>query len=122
LVPIHDLERSSGWIDSVAAQIPVRTVGGVEIILSLLVIVPSMTRFWPRLAPLSAIGIAAFSACGGVAHVVHGEWAGFIGAVILTALAFFVAWGRLTAAPIPFMRWTDEDPADWPALGTEAET
>jgi hypothetical protein len=120
LVPIHDLERSSGWIDSVAAQIPVRTVGGVELILSLLVIVPSMTRFWPRLAPLAAIGLASFAACGVAAHLVHGEWARFAGALVLTALGFFVAWGRLTAAPIPFMRWTDEDPGDWPAIAHRA--
>jgi hypothetical protein len=115
MVPLDELGKTSAWIVSLAAEAPVRAVGAIEVSLALLVLVPSMSRFWPRLTSFAAIGLAVFSAAGAAAHAMHDEWWGFVGALILTALSFFVAWGRLVA-PIPFIRWNEEDPSDWPDI------
>ncbi|HEY4223379.1 MAG TPA: DoxX family protein [Myxococcota bacterium] len=113
-LPLRDLEHRVGWINVWSSSLPVRTLGYVELTLALFVLVPSMTRFWPRAAPISAALLALCTAAAAVFHMIYGEAGHAAGAVCLTALAIFVAVGRAALAPIVPMSVRDEDPPHSP--------
>ncbi len=72
----------------------VKTIGVLELLAAVGLILPAMTGIAPILTPLAAAGIALLMAGAGVVHVRRGEIA-FLGVIaVLFAAAVFVAWGR----------------------------
>lgn len=69
-------------------------LGGLGILL------PSLTRIRPQLAPLGALGCVALMTGAIVFHVQRGEAANTPFNFLMAALAGFVAWGRFRGAPI----------------------
>ena len=81
--PTEALQAQTPWFPGTLRQL-VRTIGTLEVLSAIGLIVPACTRITPSITPLTASGIAAAMAFGG--------------------LAAFVAWGRWRKAPIE-PRW-----------------
>jgi hypothetical protein len=77
-----------------AATALVDLAGGLGVLL------PSVTRITPWLAPVAAGGLAALQASAIVFHVVRGEAADTPFNVVLLVLALVALWGRGRRAPI----------------------
>jgi hypothetical protein len=108
LTPIADVEARVGWVRDLAAQVPLRTLGAVELTLALGVIVPSITHFFPKTAAVCAAALALVCVGGATAHVMEGEWARVVSSVVLFAICTFIAWGRAFVAPVEKM-FADEE-------------
>ena len=81
------------WVEDFPAW-AVKTIGVLELLAAVGLILPAMTGIAPILTPLAAAGIALLMAGAGVVHVRRGEIA-FLGVIaVLFAAAVFVAWGR----------------------------
>ena len=99
-MPIDKLSQMMPWTGQVDPMLVYATgvfdgLGGIGILL------PALTRIMPRLTVYAAMGCFALQVCALVFHISRGEGAtvGPIN-VLLGALAAFVVWGRLRAAPI----------------------
>ena len=78
----------------------VRFIGVVELLGALGLILPAATRIMPKLTPLAASGLLVVMVLASVTHISRGEYPMIIANVVLGALAAFIAWGRLTRAPL----------------------
>ena len=98
-MPIEPFAATSPWVAAIPPWL-LRSIGAVEILGALGVILPAATRIKPWLTPLAAAGLAAVMALALVFHLARGE-ANLIPAnIVLGAVALFVAWGRSRPAPI----------------------
>ena len=61
---------------------------------------PAATRIAPKLTPIAALGLVTVMVLAAGHHLMHGEAAAIGPNLVLALLAGFVAWGRLSAAPI----------------------
>jgi hypothetical protein len=81
------------WVEDFSAG-AVKTIGALELLAALGLILPAAIGIAPVLTPLAATGIALLMAGAAVVHFRRGEIA-FIGVVAgLLAAAALVAWGR----------------------------
>src|SRR5262249_46737964 len=96
-------------IDRIAPMIPwtqhvpeglVRFIGLSEMLGSLGMLLPAITRIKPALTPLAAAGLTAIMVLAIGYHLMNGEAPMIGGPIVLGALAAFVAWGRSRKAPI----------------------
>jgi hypothetical protein len=97
--PPADLAAMIPWAGDVpwpflALTAVVDLAGGLGVLL------PSVTRIAPWLAPAAAGGLAALQASAVVFHLVRGEAADTPFNVVLFVLALVVMWGRGWMAPI----------------------
>jgi hypothetical protein len=97
-LPAAELQGQLG-IAAAATPSLLPTVGALELVAALAVVLPSTTRVLPLLSPLAATGLALLSVLGAV----RPEWAGGLGLfasdLALAALAALVAWARAVTAP-----------------------
>jgi hypothetical protein len=97
--PIEKLSAMWPW----TGQVPVAFVkftGVVDMLGALGLILPSLFRIKPILTPVAAIALCILMVCAIVFHIVRGEGT-LIGInIVITGIAAFVAWGRLTKAVI----------------------
>jgi DoxX-like family len=78
----------------------VRTLGVVEVLGAVGLILPSLTRIQPRLTVVAALCILVHQLCAITLHVSKGEF-GVLGLnVVLIALAAFIFWGRRSKAVV----------------------
>jgi uncharacterized membrane protein len=78
-----------------------RFIGAAELAGAIGLILPSVTRILPVLTPVAAGALALVMALAAAFHASRGEIASLPVVVALGAIALFVAWGRITRAPIP---------------------
>jgi len=98
-MPISALAQKLVWVGSTPV-ILVRFIGLSELAAAIGLILPAALRILPGLTPLAATGLLAIMILAVPFHIQRGE-ANLLGApIVLGALAAFVAWGRLRAAPI----------------------
>jgi hypothetical protein len=72
----------------------VKTIGGLEVLAAIGLVLPAATGIAPVLTPLAAVGLVLVMAGATVVHVRRGELP-FTGVTLaLLAVAAFVAWGR----------------------------
>ncbi len=72
-----------------------RTIGSLEFLGALGVILPALTGIAPVLVPLAAVGLALIMIGAMVFHVRRGDGAAsLVPLLVFTLLAIFVAWGR----------------------------
>lgn len=72
----------------------IKTIGVLEILGALGLVLPALTGIAPILVPLAAVGLALTQAGAIVVHARHGETANIAVNIVLLAMALFVAWGR----------------------------
>jgi putative oxidoreductase len=77
-----------------------RFIGVSELAGALGLLLPALTRIRPLLTPLAASGLVLVMILAAIFHILRGEFGSVPVNFILGGLASFVAWGRLSAAPI----------------------
>ena len=98
--PIAKLAAQMPWTPDVPLLL-VRFIGLAEAAGALGLILPAATRIRPRLTPLAALGLATIMVLAAAFHISRGEFKVLPLHAVLGGLAAFVAWGRLTRAPVP---------------------
>jgi hypothetical protein len=87
------LDDGITWVEDFPAW-AVKTIGILEVLAAIGLVLPAVTGIAPVLTPLAAVGIALVMAGAGVVHFRRGEIA-FLGVIaVLFVAAAFVAWGR----------------------------
>lgn len=97
-VPIDQLAQQGMTIVNSFGEGMVRFIGLSEVLGAIGLILPAALRIKPVLTPIAAIGIAIIMIMATGYHISKGE--PFVPAIVLFALASFVAWGRFKKAPI----------------------
>ena len=97
--PIPDLATKMPWMGQVSPNFLYLTAG-LDLLGGLGIVLPSLTRFMPRLAALAALGCAAFMTGAIIFHFSRGEAANTPFNFVLVALSLLVAWGR-RKVPLP---------------------
>jgi hypothetical protein len=112
-LPYHEVGEYLRWANSQPEAL-VRFIGVCELAAAFGLLVPGWTRTFTGLIPLTGFALMALMLCAIGFHLRRHE-AGLIGApLVLFALSAFVAWGRLTVAPI--------EPAHTPGAPPRAST
>ena len=75
-------------------------IGGAEVLGAIGLILPSALGILPKLTPAAAAGLVTVMVLAAIDHGVAGEMGAIVPPLVLGAMAAFVAWGRLSGAPI----------------------
>ncbi len=78
----------------------IKFIGAAELLGGLGLVLPAATRIAPKLTPVAALGLVTVMVLAAGHHLTHGEAAAIGPNLVLALLAGFVAWGRLSPAPI----------------------
>lgn len=78
----------------------IKTIGALEILAAIGLILPPVLGIAPVLAPLAALGLVLLMLGGALTHLRRKEPPGVAVSLVLAVLALAVAWGRL--GPHPF--------------------
>ena len=97
--PLDQLQAQMPWVSGALGGL-VRFIGVTELLGAVGLVAPAATRIWPKLTPLAAIGLLTVMVLASATHAARGEFGVIAVNVALGAIALFVAWGRLAAAPI----------------------
>jgi uncharacterized membrane protein YphA (DoxX/SURF4 family) len=95
--PKEKLSPRMHWVDDFQDR-QVRTIGALEVLAAIGLILPAATRILPWLTPLAAIGLVLVMIGAAVTHLRRHEASSVGVNLILLALAAFVVIGRLTFA------------------------
>lgn len=97
--PLDQLAAMMTWVTDLPPLF-VRALGVVEIAGAVGLILPSLTRIYPRLTVVAALCILIHQCCAVALHLSKGE-ANVLGLnVVLIVLAAFIIWGRQSKAVI----------------------
>lgn len=91
--PKEALRANMGWVDDFSPGM-VKTVGVLEILAAIGLILPALLDIAPILVPLAALGLVLMMIGAFVVHLRRKEYQGLPVNVVLLVLAAFVAWGR----------------------------
>jgi len=97
--PHAQLAEAMPWVLDAPVWLPT-FIGVAEIAGALGLILPAATRIKPQLTPLAAIGLVIVMVLAMGFHLSRGEFAMVPPNVVLALLAGFVAYGRMTLAPV----------------------
>jgi len=97
--PKEALSARMAWVDDFSPQ-AVRTIGILEVLGALGLILPVLTGILPWLTPLAAAGLAATMIGAALTHLRRKEYQVIPVNLILMAIAVFVVIGRLTIVPL----------------------
>jgi uncharacterized membrane protein YphA (DoxX/SURF4 family) len=75
-------------------------LGVAEILASIGLVLPALTRVLPLLTPLAALGLTIVMVSATVWHIIRGEWWSVMGTVNLLVLVVLAAYLRWKAVPI----------------------
>jgi uncharacterized membrane protein YphA (DoxX/SURF4 family) len=77
----------------------IRTIGILEVLAAVGLVLPAVTGILPWLTPLAAVGLALTMVGAIIVHLRRGEYPSIIINVVLLALGLFVAYGRFVVEP-----------------------
>lgn len=97
--PKEKLAPRMAWVEDFETG-PIKTIGALEVLGAIGLVVPGVTGIAPILVPLAATGLALLMIGAIVVHARRGEKQAIPVNVVLLLLAVFVAWGRF--GPYPF--------------------
>jgi len=75
-------------------------IGTCEVLGGVGVLLPSILRIKPVLAPVAAVGFSIILVLAGIFHISRGEASHVPVILVFLAIAVFVAWGRFKKIPI----------------------
>lgn len=81
------------WVEDFETG-PIKTIGALEVLGAIGLVLPGVTGIAPILVPLAATGLALLMIGAIVVHARRGETQAIPVNVVLLLLAVFVAWGR----------------------------
>lgn len=82
----------------------IRFIGITELLGALGLILPAVLKISPRLTVWAAYGLTLTMILGTLFHIVRGEFMATPTTIVLGLLSAFIAWGRVTKAPIKASR------------------
>jgi uncharacterized membrane protein YphA (DoxX/SURF4 family) len=97
--PMDELAVQMPWVLDLSPGL-VRFIGIAEIAGALGVVLPALTRIFPWLTPLAALGLVIVMSMATIFHISRGEFVNIIANLVLMALAAFAAYGRWKIAPV----------------------
>ena len=97
--PLPELAMQVPWVGDVPAWVP-RLAGVSELFGAVGVVLPTLVRVQPRLAPLAAAGLGLVMALAAGFHLTRNEFGAIAVNLALMALAAFVFHGRRRLHPI----------------------
>ena len=97
--PREVLAENMAWVEDFS-QSQLRLIGALEILGALGLILPAVTGVLPGLAALAAVGLALTMVGAIIVHLRRKEYPNVIGNVVLLALVFFLAYGRIFVEPL----------------------
>jgi len=99
LFRVAQARAQMAWTRDVSMPI-LRVVGVAEILGAIAVIVPAATDVLPWLTVAAAAGLVTVMVLAIVFHLTRREWPNIAANIVLGALAFAVAYGRLVIEPV----------------------
>ncbi len=93
------IESGQGWAEDFSPTMA-KTIGALEVLAAIALILPPLLDIAPVLAPLAATGLVLIMIGAAITHFRRGEMPNIVVNVVLGGLALFVAWGRF--GPEPF--------------------
>ncbi|NBE79710.1 DoxX family protein [Micromonospora rubida] len=91
--PKAKLRERMGWVEGVPEP-AVKTLGALEVLAAVGLILPAVTGIATVLTPLAAVGAAIVMAGAVVVHARAKEYPGAAFTAVLLVAALVVAWGR----------------------------
>jgi hypothetical protein len=88
-----ELSGKMSWVEDFSDG-QVKTIGIVEVLAAVGLILPALTGILTVLTPLAAVGLVITMIGAAIVHVRRGEYPGIAVNIVLLAMAAFVAWGR----------------------------
>ena len=81
------------------SQPSVRTIGVLEVLGAIGIVLPALTGIVPSLTPLAALGLVLTMIGAALTHLRRAEYGGITVTAVLLILAAFVAYGRFFVLP-----------------------
>lgn len=97
--PREKLLENMAWVEDFTEG-PLKTIGALEILAGVGLIVPGLTGIAPVLVPLAAVGIILIQAGAAVVHARRSETKQIVENLVFIAVAAFIAWGRFGDYPL----------------------
>jgi uncharacterized membrane protein YphA (DoxX/SURF4 family) len=97
--PLENLSKRMGWVNSVGER-GVRTIGILEILGAIGLILPVAFRVLPWLTPIAAIGLVLTMIGAAILHIRRNEISSVAPTIVLLLLAAFIVWGRFAMGPL----------------------
>jgi len=97
--PLPELAKMMPWTGD-HSELFVRFTAIADLAGGLGLILPALTRIWPWLTPLAALGCSILQAFAIIFHLSRGEPQMMVINIPLLALSLFVLWGRGSKVPV----------------------
>ncbi len=94
------LDSGLGWTEDFSPGM-VKTIGLLEVLAALGLILPGVFGIAPGLVPLAALGLVLVMAGAALTHGRRHEWSMVAVTAALLVLSAVVAWGRFGPHPLP---------------------
>lgn len=85
--------KAGAWAEDFSPG-TIRTIGVLEVLAAVGLILPAVTDVAPVLVPLAAVGLVLVMVGAIVTHLRRNERLNIVGNLVYLSLAAFVAWGR----------------------------
>jgi uncharacterized membrane protein YphA (DoxX/SURF4 family) len=96
--PKEKLLKNMAWVEDFS-QPTLRTIGALEVLGAIGVVLPALTGIVPWLTPLAALGLVLTMIGAALTHLRRAEYGGIAMNAVLFVLAAFVAYGRFFVLP-----------------------
>lgn len=97
--PKEKLAANMGWVNDFS-QNTVRGIGTLEMLGAIGLILPALTKIFPVLTPVAAVGLVLVMGGAIFTHFRRKEYPMIAVNLVLLAIAAFIAYGRFVAAPL----------------------
>jgi len=97
--PKEKLAANMGWVNDFS-QNAVRGIGTVEMLGAIGLILPALTKIFPVLTPVAAVGLVLVMVGAIFTHIRRKEFPLVAVNLVLLAIAAFIAYGRFVAVPL----------------------
>lgn len=99
IIPVDSLAQTHFWIN-VAPEWFVKTIGLIEVLAGIGMILPAMLEYRPVWSMRAGYGILLLLILAATFHIIRKEWSNMPTIVILAAIDVYFIWGRLKVEPI----------------------